>query len=156
MLTFKDNKGDTWKIDINYGACKRVQELAKVRLTDLDKGEPPLMVQLQTDYAVLCDVIYSLCAPQATDRGIDDVGFAERLGGQAIADAAKAMWGELRNFFQSLGRTDIVTAVGKVQEMIEACAGLATEKMQKTNVAAEVRRIVGAAKEQSTPGTSTT
>lgn len=120
MHAFKDKDGTTWELVISVSAIKRVKGLRGVNLSDLKgatEGETPLLTRLETDIELLADCVYAICKPQADSKGLDDLGFAELLSGEALADAIKAFWQELADFFQSIDRADQVAAVAKRDEV---------------------------------------
>lgn len=102
MRPFKDEKGETWELAINVAAAKRVRAyLPDVNLLNPD---PKLFDQLGNDLILACDVVYLVVKPQADQRGLTDVQFGERLGGDAIVPAVDALLEEWTDFFQRTER----------------------------------------------------
>src|SRR4051812_8711482 len=73
MKTFADNAGRTWTVAINVDAIKRVRDLAQTNLLEVIEGK--LLEKLIGDPVLLCDVIYSVCKPEADAKSITDVDF---------------------------------------------------------------------------------
>ena len=73
MRTFTDNTGRAWTIAINVDAIKRVKALAKVNLLEAVEGK--LIERLVSDPVLLCDVVYTLCKPQADQLDVSDEDF---------------------------------------------------------------------------------
>jgi hypothetical protein len=70
MRTFKDNAGRDWTVAVTVDAIKRVRTLAGVDLLEVVEGK--LMERLVTDPVLLCDVIYSVCKPEADAKSVAD------------------------------------------------------------------------------------
>ena len=140
---FKDTVGKDWLVEINIGALKRVRGLLDLDLLALEAGDPPLLTRLGLDIVLICDVLFALLKPQADAADVTDEQFAERLGGEVILAAHKAFYEELTDFFQSLGRNHMATAVQKQLEMIDAGTRLADEKLKEINIDAEAKLIFG-------------
>ena len=119
MKTFTDTTGRTWTIALTLDAAKRVRGLLDVNLLELDAGDPPLLTRLGTDVILLCDVIFALVKPQADANGITDEEFGAALGGEAILAAQTALYEELVDFFQGLGRSDLARVVDAQRRMID-------------------------------------
>jgi len=76
--------------------------------------------------------------PQAESLGVSDEEFGRALGGDAIYAAMQAFWEELRDFFQKLRRTEMVTAITKLGEVRDAAIAAAVAR-----VSAEADRQIG-------------
>ena len=123
MQQFIDDKNRTWEIVANVGTLRRVRSTLADRSVDLlklDEGKPPLVARLSVDFELLVDVIYELLsgAPQPQELAVED--FVSGLGGDGLANAAKAFWQELSDFFQKLGRTDTVEVVQTQLRLLQA------------------------------------
>src|SRR5699024_8699841 len=98
---------------------KNTLDIDLLNLTEPDKDGTPLISRLQLDLVLLFDVIFVLVEPQAKEAQITDVAFGQAMGGQAIADATEAFWQGLSDFFQSLGRAELVQAIAKQTALME-------------------------------------
>ncbi len=105
----------SWEIALNYTSMKRVKERLKVDLADPMSGDPPLFTRLNLDFELLCNVVYVLCEPQASQRGISDEQFGVLLGPNAIADANEALFDEWRDFFRQVRRPEMAALLEKQQ-----------------------------------------
>src|SRR5574340_353411 len=94
MKTFKDNAGRTWTIAVNVDAVKRVRDLLKEDLLDVEN----VLKRLMIDPILLCDCVYCVCKPQADAEHVSDVQFAQAMAGDAIAHAKTALVEEIVNF----------------------------------------------------------
>ena len=117
MQSFKDTEGQAWDIKIDVGAVKRVRDALKVDLVKIDDGN--LLQSLYDDPVLLVDVIFCLCQAQATTAGLSDVEFAERFGGDTVAEATEAFVAELIAFFPNPRRRDLLTAAMEKMQVIE-------------------------------------
>lgn len=142
MRTFDDATGQRWTIDITVGAIKRVKGHLGVNLSDLHEGDPPLFTRLQTDLILAVDVLYAICLPQATERAVRDEDFAELLVGASIKQSLEAFWDALRDFFQGLGRTDIVEALDRRKEGYQKIVDASTSRIKSMDVAAMVTKAI--------------
>jgi hypothetical protein len=135
---FKDSKGREWEIAVTYGLCRRLKaELADKRIDLLEpllpRGVDPkspeaqqsdvnrrasLFTELQTDLPLFYDVLEAIVGPQLKAAGVDkdgDDGFGCAMAGNHIFAAQSAFIDEWRDFFQSLHRSEIDTAMAKSQ-----------------------------------------
>lgn len=108
MHTFKDTTGAEWKLELTVGSIKRIRDAIDVNLADdVFAG---LLDKLASDTLLLCDVVWNLIKPQADkavvtqaekDAGAKSVTaevWMDRMGGDAIGDASKALLDELVDF----------------------------------------------------------
>lgn len=102
MKTFKDSAGRSWNISITVDSIKRVQAATGLNLCQLHEGEPPLILRLEQDVALLFDVIWQLIETQAAPMGVTQEQFAASIDAASVGPAATAFWEELADFFQSL------------------------------------------------------
>lgn len=114
MKTFVDNAGRTWTVAINVDAVKRVRDLAHVNLLEVIEGK--LLEKLIGDPVLLCDVIYSVCKPEADTKSITDVDFGRAMGGDAIDGATTALLEELVDFFPQGRRRVLSKALEKLRK----------------------------------------
>lgn len=152
MHTFTDNTGRTWSLSLTVDTIKRVlgdaaltQVHGKINLANLEDGEPPLVTRLATDLLLLCDVLYSLVRPQAQQQNVDDTAFGAALGGDAIAVATVALWEELADFFQKLGRTDVVTVIRRQLEAIHLAIAATARAVEGVDLNTSVTNRITAA-----------
>ena len=114
MKTFVDNAGRTWTVAINVDAIKRVRALADVNLLEVIEGK--LLERLIGDPVLLCDVIYSVCKPEADAKTITDVDFGRAMAGDAIDGATTALLEELVDFFPQGRRRVLAKALAKLRK----------------------------------------
>lgn len=138
MRQFKDTEGVAWTVEAHIGSLKRVLALAQIDLLKPTEGDPPPIVRLDRDIACLVDCLYAIVQPQAEQRDVSDVQFAERLGGQAVADARAALMAELHDFFQSAGRRDVAGMIDRQNKLV----ALALEHELKTIENPEIETIL--------------
>lgn len=127
MKAFKDISERSWQIRLTIGAVKDLRDCLEVDLLALNAGEEPLLNRLATDPVLLVDVLYVLCGDQHED--ITDEAFGKSLDGQTFLHAQTAFFEELADFFQSQGRTDIVAAIIKQQEIVSEAVKVAQEQI---------------------------
>lgn len=138
MKTYRDTEGVEWTVSVNIAALKRVQTLAGVDMLRPTDGDPPPIVRLDRDIACLVDCLFAIVRPQAEQREISDEAFAERLGGQAVADARSALMDELQRFFLEAGRRDVASMIDRQNTLV----ALALEHEMKTIEDPEIETIL--------------
>ena len=114
MKTFVDNAGRTWTVAINVDAIKRVRDLADVNLLEVIEGK--LLERLIGDPVLLCDVIYSVCKPEADAKNVTDVDFGRAMAGDAIDGGTTALLEDLVDFFPQGRRRVLAKALAKLRK----------------------------------------
>ncbi|MBK9128179.1 MAG: hypothetical protein IPM13_10305 [Phycisphaerales bacterium] len=137
MKTFTDNAGRTWTLAINVGAVKRVRDLLGVDL--LSVFESDLIERLYRDPVLLCDVIYTVCRPEADALGISDEDFGRAMAGDAIDHATQALLAEVVSFFPSpRDRANLQALLTKAQAVMDR----ARDKVEAAVLAIDPGRLV--------------
>lgn len=114
MKIFTDNAGRTWTISVNVDAIKRVRDLLKEDLLNIEQVFPRLLV----DPILLCDVIYCICKPQADAEHVSEADFGRAMSGEVIGHAKTALIEELVNFFHDpLDRENLDLAIKAFNQM---------------------------------------
>lgn len=141
MKTFQDNAGRTWTVAINVDAVKRVRDLLKEDLLDVEH----VLQRLMVDPILLCDVIYCVCKPQADAENISDVQFAQAMAGDAIAHAKTALVEELVNFSPDpRDRENLGLAVEKFNAMADRARELIKTKLESPALSREIEAALSA------------
>ena len=115
MKTFTDNAGRVWTVQVNVDAIKRVRDLVQVNLLEVVEGK--LLERLISDPVLLCDVIHSLCKPEADAKNVSDVDFGKAMGGDAIDGGTTALLEELVDFFPQAKRRVLAKALAKLRKL---------------------------------------
>jgi hypothetical protein len=134
MRQFIDTNGAAWQISLTIDAIKRVKCVLGIDLASPQEGTPPTIARLDSDIIFLCDVLYVLLKPQCDAAGIDDVGFAQRLGGETITAAHDALFTELTDFFRQCRREDVVKLIQKQQALVAAVLTMSVARVEALNV----------------------
>ena len=125
MRTFKDDKGQAWDLAVTVGGIRRIKaalpdvDLLKIdepdpactRPTDAPKEweAPALQIRLSLDSILVCEIIALLLKPQIEAQGRTAEDFFENMAGRGLREGLAAFWGDLDDFFQSLGRSDLAS-----------------------------------------------
>ena len=129
MAEFKDAKGDVWRVAITGATVKRARDLLKLDIGRLvestDDSDQPLLTRIELDIALLVDLLYVVCLPQADDREVSDVDFAERLDGEALYRAHEALLEAFADFFRARRRIDIVSAIDRQRVLVRRAVEIA-------------------------------
>lgn len=127
----------TWTVSLTIGAVKRVKSLMPhVDLLQPQEGKPPLIERLTDDPILVVDVLYCLLKPEADAASISDVQFGERLGGDSFRLAWEALQDELRDFFQKLGKPEIVKVLEAQKKVVLATSEAMSRKVVDLEAAA--------------------
>ncbi len=129
MKQFRDATGETWNVTVNGGTIKRAMDLLEVDLGDPLAGDPPVLTRFDTDIVFKVDLLFVVCMSEADKRGISDLQFAERLEGEALYDASEAFLEALADFFQSLRRTHVVSAIQKQRLIVTRAVEMADQAL---------------------------
>ena len=138
MKTFGDNAGRTWTVQINVDAIKRVRDLAEVNLLEVIEGK--LIERLISDPVLLCDVIYSVCKPEADTKNISDEDFGRSMAGDAIDAATTALLEDLVDFFPQGRRKVLAKALGKLKALETAALNAVETKLDSPELEARMKK----------------
>jgi len=135
MRTFQDSAGRTWTIAVTVDAVKRVRDLLKEDLLDIERVFPRLLI----DPILLCDVVYCVCKPQADAEKVSDVDFARAMAGDTIARAKAALIEELVDFFPDQSQRETIRlAIAKYSQWNKKAVELVKAKLQRTELPKEL------------------
>lgn len=141
MRTFQDSAGRTWTVAVNVDAVKRVRDLLKEDLLDIERVFPRLLI----DPILLCDVVYCVCKPQADAERITDVDFARAMAGDVIAHAKAALVEELVDFFPDQSQRETIRlAIEKYNQLNQRAAALIKAKLERTDLPQEIEAALSA------------
>lgn len=129
MHQFKDSSNRPWALSVNISSVKRVRSMLGVDLLAINVGEPPLVMQLDTDPVLLVDVLYVLLKPDLDSAGISDEQFGAALGGDAFDAAREAFWSELTDFFRGLRRAEMVSLIVKARAAVATMIDVGREEI---------------------------
>lgn len=141
MRTFQDSAGRTWTVAVNVDAVKRVRDLLKEDLLDIEQTLPRLLV----DPILLCDVVYYVCKPQADAEKISDVDFARAMAGGTIAQAKAALVEELVDFFPEPSQQEMLRlAIAKYGDLAERTKELIKARLNSPALTREIEAALSA------------
>jgi len=136
MHSFKDTTGAEWKLELTVGSIKRIRDAVNVNLADdVFTG---LLDKLAGDMLLLCDVVWHLVKPQADkavvtqaekDNGATSVTaevWANRMGGDCLDNASKALLDELVDFSPPPRRALLKQIMVKAMQLQEKSIAEAT------------------------------
>jgi len=138
MKTFVDASGKTWNVALNLESAMRVKDLAEVDLLQPEAGEPPLITRIGTDEYLLAKVLLALLSDQFEQNGVTEAEVKRAFDGRTFADAQRAFYAELSDFFQSRGRGDRAKAVLKQAEILGLAVAAAERRVEQIDAAAKV------------------
>lgn len=124
MTEFKDNRGRTWRLEINVSTARRVRARLSFDLLTL-LNSPDEIHRLAGDPYLLADVLFVLCEEQAKQVGVTDEDFGAALAGDPIDHATKGLLRALVDFCPS------PSARGVLGRIIEAAERLGEEALAR-------------------------
>lgn len=135
MRTFQDSAGRTWTLSVTVDAVKRVRDLLKEDLLDVES----VLQRLMLDPVLLCDTIYCICKPQADAMQISDAQFAQAMAGDVIAHAKTALIEEIIDFFpDKMDRENLRIALQRFNAMANRAKELIKKKLESPTLSREI------------------
>ena len=152
MKKFIDAKGRPWVVEVHVATIKRVKTLAGINLLEVVEGE--LVERLSSDPILLCDVLYSVCKPQADREGVSDEDFGTGLAGEAISEAAKALIEALVDFFPEPRRRLLQKAAAKFHQVQTKAFQMIEMKLESSNIESQILERLEQDLQQAIPSNS--
>ena len=162
MRQFKDNSGRSWTVEINVATLKRVRGLTGVDLMQIIEGT--LVEKFIRDPVLLCDVVYSICKPEADAAKVSDEEFGKAMAGDAIEAATNAVLDELISFCPSpRDRANLGRVLQAANRVMEKARDLTEKRIEALTSESELDKLVSRMSppphplpEPLTPGSSST
>ena len=140
MQSFKDSEGRDWIVTVTVATVKRVRQMCDVNLLELLEGQ--LLQRLAADPVLLCDVLYAVCQPQASERNLTDEQFGAAMGGEVIDKACAAFLEALTDFFPNTQqRENLKLLLTKIQRAREQQYGLMRTKLESLDLDTLTNRL---------------
>jgi len=98
MASFTDAQSREWQIFIDVPTVKKLKQ-HKLDILAIFTGKMEVFEQVIGDPIQLVDTLWIVCEDQIRERGIDEVGFAKALYGDALMNAAEALVEGVCTFF---------------------------------------------------------
>jgi hypothetical protein len=137
--TFKDAAGRDWTMALSIGGFMKVKAAHGVDLFALDQGSPPLIEVLYSDPILLARIIFTLVGDQIED--VDEMGFCDAMGEDALWDADRVFRAALIGFFQTARRGDLAETVIATSALIEIGALTGEEELKAVSLAKMVEPL---------------
>jgi len=98
MANFTDAQDRTWSVFIDIPTVKKLKghDLDILKMFD---GEMEVFEKIVGDPVELVDTLWLVCEDQIKERGLDEIGFAKALHGDALMGAAEALVEGVCDFF---------------------------------------------------------
>ena len=152
MRSFIDLAKRKWVVEVTVSTVERVRALTEVDLLTIDVSD--LAARLVSDPVLLCNVLYSVCKPQADKEDVTDEEFGTGLGGDALDEAVEALLGAMLDFFPQRRRTVFETALEKMRRLETVAHETVMARIQETDFEAELIRQIQ--QTETTPGNTST
>lgn len=152
-MAFRDSEDALWELDVDVPAAKRVKRLTPVDLLTTDTQK---LFAWLADPVTLIDVLYAICLPQAEERGLTDDDFGRRMGVD-LEPIASELLESVADFIQRLGpgRTAQATLIRVLMKRAAITADTIRNRIQTTDIEAEVSRAFDLAEQRITGNSST-
>lgn len=155
VALFVDRRGREWSLSLDVGLCRKVLREHQVDLANWHDGKAAHVLAL--DDAKLVDVLWSLVAEQAKERGLDEEAFAGSLNGDVLAAALDAIRAAVVGFTRPDRRELVRQINAKADQITQRAVAKTLEQLtsQETDQAIEralERHVDKARKELSTIG----
>lgn len=94
--------GAEFDLCITIDAVRRVRGITGLELTDLQGGQPPLVLRLQDEMTTFLDVAWALVEKQAQEKKVSRLMFEAGITTEhgAMEALEKAFWEEYADFFR--------------------------------------------------------
>lgn len=112
---FTDLAGTRWRVRINVAAIRLIRERHCLDLLKILDREANPFAQLADDPLRLCDVLWTLIAPQAEEAGIPELTWLENMAGDVLTDAAYALMEATVDFFPQHRRRPLAAMLTKMK-----------------------------------------
>lgn len=97
---FTDKTGDTWSTELDGFIYLRLKRELGVNVFDMFAQKDGLP-QLMADLEKFINALWIICEEQAVERGVDEIGFAKRLGPKVLEPASKSFIDSVIDFLQT-------------------------------------------------------
>lgn len=118
MAKFIDAQDKEWRVQIDVPTIKLLREHDLDVLGLFDDGFKGLE-QLLADPVRLVDTLSLVCQDQIRETGLDEVGFAKALYGDALARAVDALVEGVSDFFHDPKRRETIKTVFRKAKAVE-------------------------------------
>jgi len=129
---FVDQRGRTWRLELNYSLAKRLREVTGLDFVNYQDGKALLAIHDSDEKLV--QVLWLLCEPQATEASVGEEEFGTGLGGDALEQAIEALEQALINFSRPARRQAMQAIRDKAHELVAAQTDLAATKLRSPKV----------------------
>ena len=146
---------------MTLGAFERVKLKCSIDLMAPHEGTPTLSTRIFNDLYTQGAILCGLIMPKLEAANLTIDAFKERLSPKVAADAVRALHEGLIDFFQQIGRPEIVQALRKEEELRKATLEKVSLQVQSIsvaslsdNIAEKVRAEMSTAMSAATSGTT--
>ena len=118
-------------LDLRLGTLRRIQGALGIDILNPFDGDPPLIARLGTDAGLIIDCVWVAVERDAKAAGLADAqAFLDAMSASEAAAVVTAWQEELENFFQQLGRRELVAAMRKQAVLMAAGMRIAVERVE--------------------------
>lgn len=144
MAQFKEpgNDADPWPVVLDITTAKRVKRLTGYWLLDLDD-----LKKVTAETEALVDVLFAVCQPTASERGINDEAFGQMLT-TCYGEAVDAFFEELGFFCRKMRQEALATLAEKTKSYQTELDQAAAAQLKSPETTAALERIITTAQEK--------
>lgn len=126
MQHFTDNEGDQWAVSLTILTLRNVEEETGEKLLNMFADKLEMLHRISSDYGLLVTILHVVCRKQIDQKGLSCEEFAERFGGDSLADAHNALVQAVIDFFPDQSRREglrgMVERLNRAAEMMRTQA----------------------------------
>jgi len=115
MPQFTDKTGQSWLVELPFGAVIRIKASSNGKYNLLDAA---LAKTLATDEAEFWEVLWHLITPQARERNVSADDFGQIMAAECLFEARRLFFDAWTDFFRRLHRPEAATAVEKINHYV--------------------------------------
>lgn len=127
-VQFADQRGRTWRLELNYSLAKRLRDVTSLDFVNYQDGKALLAIHDSDEKLV--QVLWLMCEVQAVAAGITEEDFGSGLGGDALEQGIEALEQALINFSRPARRQAMQAIRDKAHELVTAQTELTATKIR--------------------------
>ena len=119
MSAFEDAAGNSWNIEIDCEAIRRVRKQTGFAFGTCLNGDMATLYEMLDDYQLLAEVITALLEPQWKQNGLAQNTMLNNVKGDAIESAQQSLWEAFAFFCPPRTRTMLANMKKTMEKLTE-------------------------------------
>ena len=129
-MSFRDVNGREYLCVVNLATVISLKQRHGININDIGQGD--LLTRIANDPELLVNMLWACCEGSAKSLGVDEIQFAQSLGGDSLESAIDSMLDAIILFFPPLKRgamTRLMDKSRQVQRLASERAMTAIEEL---------------------------